>query len=92
MSDAPDLARALPAVQAVSACDVFLTAAEVIARYGWGRTKGYRVLRSPGFPRAICGDRYRLDTLLAWEELQLSAPREPAPAPMLPARKRMRSA
>jgi predicted DNA-binding transcriptional regulator AlpA len=73
--------------------DTFLTAMEVIARYGWGRTKGYRVLRSEGFPRPIGGDRYRLDSLLAWEESQLAAePRQPVAAPALPARKRMRSA
>jgi hypothetical protein len=45
---------------------IFLTAKEVIARYGWGRTKGYRVLHSEGFPRPIGGDRYRLDTLIDW--------------------------
>jgi hypothetical protein len=39
----------------------FLSAKEVIARYGWGRTKGYEVLAQPTFPRAIAG-RYRLDT------------------------------
>ena len=73
-------------------CNVFLSAAEVIARYGWGRTKGYRVLRSEGFPRAICGDRYRLDTLIAWENAQLSEPRPPAEVAILPPRKRMRTA
>ena len=50
----------------------FLTAKEVFARYGWGRTKGYEVLRRPDFPRAIEG-RYRLDTLIAWEDAQLAA-------------------
>lgn len=50
----------------------FLAAKEVIARYGWGRTKGYQVLAGPGFPRPIAG-RYRLDTLIAWEEAQLAA-------------------
>jgi hypothetical protein len=42
---------------------VFLTAKEVILRYGWGRTDGYRMLKSTGFPRRI-GDRFRLDTLM----------------------------
>ncbi|MCU1614169.1 MAG: hypothetical protein JWO98_1709 [Frankiales bacterium] len=50
----------------------FLSAKEVIARYGWGRTKGYQVLSRPDFPRAIAG-RYRLDTLIAWEDAQLAA-------------------
>lgn len=50
----------------------FLAAKEVIARYGWGRTEGYQVMASPGFPRAIAR-RYRLDTLIAWEEAQLAA-------------------
>lgn len=72
--------------------DVFLSAREVIARYGWGRTKGYQVLRGDDFPRPIGGDRYRLDSLLAWEEAQLTAPRRTAQIPTLPARKRMRSA
>lgn len=72
--------------------DVFLTATEVIARYGWGRTKGYRVLRSAGFPRPIGGDRYRLDALLRWENDQLSAPLSERSTPRLPARKRRISA
>ena len=38
----------------------------VILRYGWGRTYGYLMLRSTGFPRRI-GDRFRLDTLIEWE-------------------------
>ena len=66
----------------------FLSALEVIARYGWGRTKGYRLLRSEGFPRPIGGDRYRLDTLVAWENAQLAAVRPVEPAPSLPPRKR----
>lgn len=66
----------------------FLSALEVIARYGWGRTKGYRMLRSEGFPRPIGGDRYRLDTLVAWENAQLAAVRPVKPAPSLPSRKR----
>lgn len=72
----------------VGPADAFLTAAQVIARYGWGRTKGYRVLRSAGFPRPIAGDRYRLDTLIAWEDAQVASPRPPRPVRALPARKR----
>src|SRR3954468_19268110 len=50
---------------------VFLTAQEVILRYGWGRTYGYRMLNSTGFPRRI-GDRFRLDTLIVWEQAVLA--------------------
>jgi predicted DNA-binding transcriptional regulator AlpA len=50
---------------------VFLTAKEVILRYGWGRTYGYQMLRSTGFPRRI-GDRFRLDSLVAWEQAVLA--------------------
>jgi hypothetical protein len=56
---------------------VFLTANEVIARYRWGRTKGYAELRANSFPRAL-GGRYRLDLLMAWEDQQLEEP-EAAP-------------
>jgi hypothetical protein len=55
----------------------FLVPAEVFARYRWGRTKGYQMLKSAGFPRAI-GGAYRLDTLTAWEEEQLAGPRPAA--------------
>ena len=64
----------------------FLTTQQVIARYGWGRTKGYQMLRSRGFPRPVGGDRYRLDSLLVWEDVQISEAK-PAP-PSLPPRKR----
>jgi predicted DNA-binding transcriptional regulator AlpA len=76
---------------AVRAADVFLTAAQVITRYGWGRTKGYRVLRSAGFPRPIAGDRYRLDTLIAWEDAQVASPQQPRAVRALPPRKRATS-
>ena len=75
----------------VDPASAFLTALEVIARYGWGRTKGYRMLRSEGFPRPIGGDRYRLDTLVAWENAQLAAARPAKPVPCLPPRKRVRA-
>ncbi len=74
----------------VDPASAFLTALEVIARYGWGRTKGYRMLHSEGFPRPIGGDRYRLDTLVAWENTQLVAARPAKPVPSLPPRKRVR--
>jgi predicted DNA-binding transcriptional regulator AlpA len=66
---------------------IFLTAKEVIERYGWGRTKGYQVLRRSDFPRPVAGDRYRLDTVMAWEDRQLEeqqrlAEHNSAPFPM----------
>ena len=75
-----------PEVAAPNPLHNFLTAQDVIARYGWGRTKGYQMLRSRGFPRPIGRDRYRLDSLIVWEDAQISEAR-PAP-PSLPARKR----
>jgi hypothetical protein len=60
---------------------VFLTAKEVILRYGWGRTDGYRMLKSTGFPRRI-GDRFRLDTLmLPPSSLRAATRREAADGP-----------
>lgn len=81
--------------------NTFLIPAEVMLRYGWGRTKGYETLRERrhGFPPAIAG-RYRLDTLLAWEDQQLQAAgwdpdptsptpaAAPQPAPVLPAKRK----
>jgi hypothetical protein len=60
-----------------SAEHTFLTTRDVFARYGWKRTYGYRMTRSPGFPGRI-GNRYRLDLLLAWEEQQLTNARRQA--------------
>ncbi|HVU74593.1 MAG TPA: hypothetical protein VHE83_16645 [Mycobacteriales bacterium] len=70
----------------------FLSAREVIARYGWGRTKGYEMLRRPDFPAAVGGDRYRLDALMAWEDAQLAQPRRDPPTIVatFPPRKRPR--
>ena len=45
---------------------VFLSPRQVFSRYGWGRTKGYEMLKSPSFPNAI-GGKYRLDSLIQWE-------------------------
>jgi predicted DNA-binding transcriptional regulator AlpA len=69
---------------------IFLTARDVMARYGWGRTKCYEMLRRPDFPRPVGGDRYRLDTLMAWEDAQLTEkrPTTSAAPPPFPARKR----
>lgn len=53
--------------QAMSTGDqVFLSPRQVFSRYGWGRTKGYEMLKSPSFPNAI-GGKYRLDSLIQWE-------------------------
>lgn len=77
----------------VSPRDIFLTSKEVIARYRWGRTRGYEMLKRPGFPKRVAG-AYRLDTLHAWEDGQLTGSlavegaEEPQPAPQLPARRR----
>jgi hypothetical protein len=46
---------------------VFLTAQDVILRYGWGRIYGYQMLRSAGFPRRV-GDRFRLARLIVWAQ------------------------
>jgi hypothetical protein len=64
---------------------VFLTPAEVITRYRWGRTKGYEVMltRRDGLPGAISG-RYRLDTLLRCEDQQAGPDDEARVAPLLP--------
>lgn len=86
---------------------VFLTASEVMARYGWGKTKGYQNLkdreRVPP-PVMTHSDPWRLEQLLAWEEKRIAlaeaalkalvAPgREEATlADLLPQPKRRRSA
>ncbi len=50
----------------------FLKSQEVIARYRWGRTRGYLELKKASFPRPI-GGNYRLDTLILWEDWCLTA-------------------
>ena len=54
---------------------IFLTASEVMARYGWGKTKGYQNLRDRELvppPVMTHPDRWRLDQLLAWEEKRIA--------------------
>lgn len=54
---------------------VFLTAREVMARYGWGKTRGYQSLKDPKVvppPVMTHPDRWRLDQLLAWEERRMA--------------------
>ena len=53
---------------------VFLSASEVMARYSWGKTKGYQNLKDRGLmppPVMTHPDRWRLDQLLAWEEKRM---------------------
>ena len=54
---------------------VFLSASEVMARYGWGKPKGYQNLkdREPVPPPVMTHpDRWRLDHLLAGEEKRMA--------------------
>ena len=54
---------------------VFLTAGEVMARYGWGKTRGYQHLKDRRLvppPVMTHPDRWRLDQLLAWEEKRIA--------------------
>jgi hypothetical protein len=54
---------------------VFLSASEVMARYGWGKTKGYQNLKDRELvppPVMTHPDRWRLDQLLAWEEMRIA--------------------
>ncbi len=62
---------------------VFLDAHDVLARYGWGKTKGYRNLKDRTLvPSPIMEHpmRWRLDQLLAWED-KLIAESMKAPTP-----------
>lgn len=86
---------------------VFLSASEVMARYGWGKTKGYQNLKDRSLvpaPVMTHPDRWRLDQLLAWEEKRMelaeaalealvAAPRDEVGIPdLLPQPKRRRRA
>jgi hypothetical protein len=54
---------------------VFLDARDVMARYGWGKTKGYQNLKDRGLvppPVMTHPDRWRLDQLLTSEERRMS--------------------
>ena len=54
---------------------VLLSASEVMARYGWGKTKGYQNLKDRELvppPVMTHPDRWRLDHLLAWEEKRMA--------------------
>ncbi len=54
---------------------LFLDASDVMRRYGWGKTKGYRNLKDRELvppPVMTHPDRWRLDQLLAWEEKRMA--------------------
>jgi hypothetical protein len=54
---------------------VFLSAGEVLARYGWGKTKGYQNLKDRDLvppPVMTHPDRWRLDQLLALEDCRIA--------------------
>lgn len=54
---------------------VFLDASDVMARYGWGKTKGYQNLKNRDLvpaPVMTHPDRWRLDQLMAWEERRMA--------------------
>lgn len=55
---------------------VFLSASEVMARYGWGKTRGYQNLKDRELvpaPVMTHPDRWRLDQLLAWEDTRIAS-------------------
>jgi hypothetical protein len=54
---------------------VFLDARDVMARYGWGKTKGYQNLKDRNLvppPVMTHPDRWRLDQLLSWEDKRMA--------------------
>jgi len=68
---------------------VFLSASEVMARYGWGKTKGYQNLKDRELvppPVMTHPDRWRLDQLLAWEEKRIALAAAALEALVAPAR------
>jgi hypothetical protein len=69
--------------------DVFLSAGEVMARYGWGKTRGYQHLKDRSEvppPVMTHPDRWRLDQLLAWEEKRMELAEAALEALVAPAR------
>ncbi len=62
---------------------VFLDARDVMARYGWGKTKGYQNLKDRDLvpqPVMTHPDRWRLDQLMDWEEWRIESAVTIAPA------------
>lgn len=71
---------------------VFLSASEVMARYGWGKTKGYQNLKDRELvpaPVMTYPDRWRLDQLLAWEEKRMAVTEAALEALVAPDREEM---
>lgn len=72
---------------------VFLSASEVMTRYGWGKTKGYENLKDRELvpaPVMTHPDRWRLDQLLAWEEKRMVLAEEALDALVAPGREEVR--
>ena len=68
---------------------VFLDAHDVMARYGWGKTKGYQNLKDRSLvpaPVITHPDRWRLDQLLAWEEKRMELAQDALEALVAPER------
>jgi hypothetical protein len=71
---------------------VFLSASVVMARYGWGKTKGYQNLKDRELvppPVMTQPDRWRLDQLLAWEEKRMAVAEAALEAIVAPDREEM---
>lgn len=72
---------------------VFLSAQDVIRRYGWGKTKGYQNLKDRELvppPVMTHPDRWRLDQLLAWEERRMALAEAALDALLAPRREGVR--
>jgi hypothetical protein len=72
--------------------NVFLCAGEVMARYGWGKTKGYQNLKDRELvppPVMTHPDRWRLDQLLAWEARRMALAQAALDAPVAPGREKV---
>lgn len=68
---------------------VFLDAREVMARYGWGKTKGYQNLKDRELvppPVMRNPNRWRLDQLLTWEDHRIALTQEATSKPTEPNR------
>lgn len=60
-----------------------------MARYGWGKTKGYENLKDRSLvpaPVMTHPDRWRLDQLLAWEEKRMALAEATLEALVMPGR------
>ncbi|MEI2714527.1 MAG: hypothetical protein V9G04_14840 [Nocardioides sp.] len=68
---------------------VFLSAREVMARYDWGKTRGYQHLKECELvppPVMTHPDRWRLDQLLEWEEKRMELVEAAMESPVTPQR------